>query len=156
MAQFLIVTGNADVIASGENAGGLAGYMYINRDLEGSNVPKLVGNYFVGNVSASDYAGGLVGRTSAELYGTNSQLVLAANVTTEGDHGDIIGNLAGGSFTYLRIYEQSVLKRGGSPAETAAEIYADEPQSNAGMRLVTSADVEKQKTLHRSRWLFCN
>ncbi len=137
---------NADVIASGENAGGLAGYMQINHELLGTNAAHLLRNYYVGNVSASDYAGGLVGRTNAPLYGTNAYLVVAANVTTEGEHGNIIGNLADGSFTYLRIYEQSVLKRGVSPEETAADIYVDEPQSDAGMRLVTSADLKEKTT----------
>lgn len=115
----------------------------------GTNAAHLLRNYYVGNVSASDYAGGLVGRTNAPLYGTNAYLVVAANVTTEGEHGNIIGNLADGSFIYLRIYEQSVLKRGVSPEETAADIYVDEPQSDAGMRLVTSADL-KEKTTYNS------
>ncbi|MGI6534649.1 MAG: hypothetical protein ACOX23_08670 [Peptococcia bacterium] len=106
---------NADVIASGENAGGISGYMYINRDLDGTNVPRLVGNYYVGNVSAADYAGGLVGRTSDELSGDNSRLIVAANVTANGSHGNIVGNLVGGTnFTYLRIYNNSVLSVGRS------------------------------------------
>jgi hypothetical protein len=146
IGAFYNIIGNPEVIASGENAGGMVGYMYINRELDGSNVPRLVGNYYVGNVSASDYAGGLVGRASDELYGDNSRLLVAANVTTTGNHGDIVGNLAGGSFTYLRIYDQSVLNVGGKPVKTAAEIYADEPQSNAGMRLVTSEQLGIQST----------
>ena len=137
---------NAEVIASGENAGGIAGYMYINRELDGTNIPRLVGNYYVGNVSANDYAGGLVGRTSAALSGDNSRLIVAANVTANGNNGDIVGNLAGGNFAYLRIYNDSMLSVGGTAGRTAADIYASAPQSSAGMMLVTSAQLKNQST----------
>ncbi|MGI6606063.1 MAG: GLUG motif-containing protein [Peptococcia bacterium] len=137
---------NADVIASGENAGGISGYMYINRDLDGANVPRLQGNYYVGNVSAGDYAGGIVGRTSAELYGDNSRLIVAANVTANGNNGSIIGNLAGGSFAYLRIYNNSVLNVEGAEGRKAAEIYAEESQSSAGMMLVSTAQLKTAST----------
>lgn len=137
---------NAEVIASGKNAGGLSGYMYINRDLDGSRVPRLVGNYYVGNVSAADYAGGLVGRTSAELSGDNSRLIVAANVTTTGNNGNIVGNVAGGEFTRLRIYNDSMLSVGGTAGRTAVDIYASAPQSSAGMMLVTSAQLKNQST----------
>jgi len=137
---------NAEVIATGENAGGMSGYMYINRELDGTRVPRLVGNYYVGNVTAADYAGGLVGRTSAALSGDNSRLIVAANVTAKGSHGNIIGNQAGGSFTYLRIYNNSTLSVEGAPGRTAADIYASAPQSSAGMKLVTSVQLENQST----------
>ena len=137
---------NAEVIASGVNAGGLAGYMYINRVLDGTSIPRLVGNYYVGNVSAADYAGGLAGRASAELSGDNSRLLVAANVTSGGSNGDIAANLAGGSFAYLRIYDNSVLYKESAPGMTAAHIYASEPQTSAGMMLVTSAQLKTRST----------
>lgn len=146
MGDIYACQSNADVIASGQNAGGISGYMYINRELDGTKVPHLIGNYYVGNVSAADYAGGLVGRTNAELYGDNSRLIVAANVTVNGSNGDIVGNLAGGSFAYLRIYDNSVLSVGGAAGEKAAEIYASHPQTSAGMMLVSTAQLKTAST----------
>ncbi|HPZ71766.1 MAG TPA: hypothetical protein PLQ33_06145, partial [Peptococcaceae bacterium] len=147
MGNIYACQSNADVIASGQNAGGISGYMYINRELDGTKVPHLIGNYYVGNVSAGDYAGGIVGRASDELSGDNSRLIVAANVTANGSHGNIVGNLVGGTnFTYLRIYNNSLLSVGGAPGEKASAIYASHPQTTAGMMLVSTAQLKTAST----------
>ena len=71
---------NADVTASRSSAGGLIGSVKANGLGSVSETPYASHLFFVGTVTAPDYAGGIIGRMQQDLYNINEGWLMAGNV----------------------------------------------------------------------------
>ncbi len=121
---------NASVTASGNYAGGIAGYVIGNRILYGTSLGYVDGCYTVGNtITAADYAGGIIGYVTGQhdviTYQNKSLLSAPTEVkTTSGTHGDLFAVIGDGSTVQRsRVSAYSMLSIAGSSTRYGSQLY---------------------------------
>lgn len=121
---------NASVTASGNYAGGIAGYVIGNRILYGTSLGYVDGCYTVGNnITAADYASGIIGYVTGQhdviTYQNKSLLSAPVEVkTTSGTHGDMFAVIGDGTTVQRsRVSAYSMLSIAGSPTKYGSQLY---------------------------------
>lgn len=125
---------NSSVTASGNYAGGIAGYVIGNRILFGTSLGYVDGCYTVGNtISAADYAGGIIGYATGQhdviTYANKSLLSAPAEIiTTSGIHGDFFATIGTEGTTVLRsrVSAYSELSIFGSVTSYGSQVYTSD------------------------------
>ncbi len=121
---------NSNVTASGNYAGGIAGYVIGNRILYGTSLGYVDGCYTVGNtITAADYACGIIGYATGQhdviTYQNKSLLSAPVEVkTTSGTHGDMFAVIGDGTTVQRsRVSAYSMLSIAGSATRYGSQLY---------------------------------
>ena len=129
---------NSNVTASGNYAGGIAGYVIGNRILYGTSLGYVDGCYTAGNtITAADYASGIIGYVTGQhdviTYQNKSLLSAPAEVkTTSGTHGDFFAVVGDGTTVQRsRVSAYSMLSISGSATRYGSQLYTADNFSDA-------------------------
>lgn len=137
---------NATVNATGSAGGGLIGEAVT--DIR--NTFRIYNSYYVGSITANDYAGGFVGRSL--YFGTtsnNSVMIVGASVTSNGTHANLVANITDdsspiGRINKLMIYDGSYVNGKAMSAlyPTITNRTNTFNAANSYTRLVSTADLK--------------